>query len=360
MIFERIAPEQHDTLDGVPEPSETPRLVGHAPAADMLVAAYRAGKLPHALIFVGPVGIGKATLAFHLAHHLLKYPRPESSPETLAVPDPASPLFRQVAQGAHPSVLHLTRPFNERTKAYKSVVTVDEIRKVSGFLSLTSHDGGYRIVIVDPADDMNASAANALLKNLEEPPARTLFVLIVHAPGSLLPTIRSRCQIVRLAPLDPGGLFQVLDAIGPAAAAGTENEAARAALAGRAGGSVRNAILLTQYGGLEISEALDALVRSRRADVGGMHRLADAVAGRGQAIPFDIFNRHALDLLSAGASEAALAGDLGRAKALTDAWQAAREAVVETETYNLDKKQHALIMIDRLNSALRLDFPGRM
>ncbi|RUW17149.1 DNA polymerase III subunit delta', partial [Mesorhizobium sp. M1E.F.Ca.ET.041.01.1.1] len=211
MIFERIAPEQHDTLDGVPEPSETPRLIGHAQAAGMLAAAYRAGKLPHALILTGPLGIGKATLAFHLAHHVLKYPDFTAAPGTLAVPDPASSLFRLIATGAHPSVLHLTRPANDKTKSFKTVLTVDEIRKVSRFLSMTSHDGSYRVVIVDPADDMNTNAANALLKNLEEPPARTLFILIVHAPGSLLPTIRSRCQMVRLTPLAADELMAVLE-----------------------------------------------------------------------------------------------------------------------------------------------------
>ncbi|TIX84318.1 MAG: DNA polymerase III subunit delta' [Mesorhizobium sp.] len=301
MIFERIAPEQHDTLDGVPEPSETPRLVGHGQAATMLASAYRSGKLPHALIFVGPVGIGKATLAFHLAHHLLKHPASEQAPEVLAVPDPASSLFRQIATGAHPSVLHLTRPPNDKTKSFKTVVTVDEIRKVSRFLSLTSHDGSYRVVIVDPADDMNTNAANALLKNLEEPPARTLFILIVHAPGSLLPTIRSRCQMVRLTPLDAESLMRVLE-----------------------------------------------------SDVAGAYRLAEAVAGRDQAIQFDIFNRRALDLLSTGASQAALAGDLARAKTLSDTWHEALNAISETDTYNLDKKQHALTMIDRLNSAMRM------
>ena len=115
MIFERIAPEQHDTLDGVPEPSETLRLVGHEQAAAMLAAAYRSGKLPHALIFAGPVGIGKATLAFHLAHHLLKYPAFDQAPDMFAVPDPASPVFRQIATGAHPGVLQLTRPLNDKT-----------------------------------------------------------------------------------------------------------------------------------------------------------------------------------------------------------------------------------------------------
>lgn len=351
MIFERIAPEQHDTLDGVPEPSETLRLVGHEQAAAMLAAAYRSGKLPHALIFAGPVGIGKATLAFHLAHHLLKHPAFETAPDMFAVPDPASPLFRQIATGAHPGVLHLTRPLNDKTKSFKTVVTVDEIRKVNRFLSLTSHDGSYRVVIVDPADDMNTNAANALLKNLEEPPSRTLFILIVHAPGSLLPTIRSRCQMVRLSPLDPGSLMSVLETVEPPPPV---DPAARAALAERAGGSARNAILLTQYGGLEIAGTLDALVTAGKSDVAGAYRLAEAVAGRDQAIQFDIFNRRALDLLSAGASDAALAGDLKRAKTLSDTWHEALNAISETDTYNLDKKQHALTMIDRLNSAMRM------
>ena len=101
-MFERLAPEQHDTLDGVPEPSENPRLFGHEQAAAMLAAAYRAGKLPHALLFARPAGIGKATLAFHLAHHLLKFPSNGAAPDALAEPDPASSLFRQIAIGAHP------------------------------------------------------------------------------------------------------------------------------------------------------------------------------------------------------------------------------------------------------------------
>jgi DNA polymerase-3 subunit delta' len=351
MIFERIAPEQHDTLDGVPEPAETPRLIGHATAAGMLAGAYRTGKLPHALIFAGPQGIGKATLAFHMAHHLLRYPDFRTAADTLAVPDPASSLFRQIATGAHPSVLHLTRPANDKTKSFKTVLTVDEIRKVSRFLSMTSHDGSYRVVIVDPADDMNINAANALLKNLEEPPARTLFILIVHAPGSLLPTIRSRCQMVRLAPLAADELMAVLENVEPPP---PDDPAARAALAERAGGSARNAILLTQYGGLEIAGALDTLVAARKPDITGAHRLAEAVAGRDQAIQFDIFNRRALDLLSSAASEAALSGDLARAKNLSEAWHEALNTISEAETYNLDKKQHALTMIDRLNSAMRM------
>lgn len=350
-MFERIAPEQHDTLDGIPEPSENPVLFGHAEAASMLAAAYHSGKLPHALLFAGPLGVGKATLAFHLAYHLLKFARHESAPVELAKPDPQSALFRQIAIGAHPSVLHLTRPLNEKTKGFKTVVTVDEIRRVNRFLSMTSHDGGYRVVIVDPADDMNVNAANALLKNLEEPPSRTVFILISHSPGGLLPTIRSRCQMVRFAPLEQGDLVAALSTFDVQP---PSDEPSRVALAERSGGSVRMAILLTQYGGLEIAEATDTIVRAQNLDIAAAHRLADAVAGRDRAIQFDIFNRHLLDILSGAASAAALRGDAASADRYSQDWQEIRVAVEETETYNLDRKQHALNMIVRLQDTFRM------
>jgi DNA polymerase-3 subunit delta' len=345
MSFERLAPEQHDSLDGVPEPAENPRLVAHEAEAARLAAAYRAGKLHHALILSGPRGIGKATFAFHLAHHLLTFPDRAAAPETLATPEPASPLFRMIASGAHPGILYLARPLNEKTKAFRTAVTVEEIRRVNRFLSMTSHDGGYRIVIIDPADDMNSSAANALLKNLEEPPARTLFVLISHAAGGLLPTIRSRCQTVRLHGLRPDELGRVLASLGMAA---TD----LAALAERAGGSVREAILLTEYGGLEIANALETIAGAGRFDIIAAAKLADAVAGRDQAIPFALFNAHALDHLGARASQAALEGDLARAEALSALWQEASRTIAETETYNLDKRQHAIGLMRRLQGAL--------
>jgi DNA polymerase-3 subunit delta' len=350
-MFERIAPEQHDTLDGIPEPSENPHLIGHSGVSTMLAAAYSAGKLPHALLFCGPLGIGKATLAFHLAHHLLSYPDHRSAPPDIEEPDPRSALFRQIAIGAHPSVLHLTRPANDKTKGFKTVVTVDEIRRVNRFLSMTSHDGGYRIVIVDPADDMNTNAANALLKNLEEPPARTVFVLIAHSPGSLLPTIRSRCQIVRLQPLAQVDLAAALSAIGVQP---PDDEQARRFLTDRSGGSVRLAILLTQYGGLEIAEATDRLVRAESLDIIGAHKVADAISGRDSGVQFDIFNRHALQLFSDGASTAAMQGDIARANRYSQVWDESREAIREAETYNLDRKQHALNLIARLHETFRM------
>lgn len=346
-VEERIAPEQHDTLSGIAEPAENPELVGHVEAQRMLTAAQRAGRLPHAIVLAGPQGIGKATFAFAFARHLLS--------DEAAGPDglfnrigSETPLFRQVASGAHPAVLHLTRPANERTKGFKTVLSVDEIRRIGRFLSMTSGNGTYRIVIIDPADDMRAASANALLKNLEEPPSRTVFVLIAHSAGALLPTIRSRCQIMRLAPLGPAELAEVLAMADQL----PDDERAREALVARAEGSARAAIVLQQYGGVEIAAALDALAAGRM-DIAASHRLADAVSGRDSAIQLDVFNGRALEILAEAAARAAEAGDVKRAKNLSDAWHLARIAISETATYNLDQKQHALTMISRLNNALK-------
>lgn len=353
MTFVRIAPEQHDTIPEVPEPSEHTMLVGHDDAVRHLADAYAAGRLHHALLLAGPSGIGKATLAFRLACHLLSHPDPATAPRSgFTVPDPGSPLFRQVAQGAHPAVLHLTRPLNERTKGFRSVVTVEEIRRVNRFLGMTSHDGGYRVAIVDPADDMNASAANALLKNLEEPPARTLFVLISHSPGALLPTIRSRCQVIKLKPLADGQVLDVLRGLGAGLPPDGEGQAA---LASRAGGSVREALILSQFGGLEIAEAIAGVVSSGRFPVADALRVADAVSARDGSTAFSIFNQTALDAIAADAARSAAEGDPAAANRLSELWSDAARAISETDTYNLDRKQHAMGLLRRMHQSM-----GRM
>jgi DNA polymerase-3 subunit delta' len=350
MTFTRLAPEQFDTIPDIAEPAENPLLLGHDEAGTHVAAAYQGGRLHHGLLLAGPSGIGKATFAFHLAEHLLRHPVGQQAPAMLSPRDPESPLFRQIAQGAHPSVLHLTRPLNDKTKSFKSAVTVDEIRRIGRFLSMTSHDGSWRVVIVDPADDMNANAANALLKNLEEPPPRTQFVLIAHSPGGLLPTIRSRCHLVRLKPLEPETLLTVLDRLD---AGVPETAAGRAALAARAGGSVREALLLTRYGGLDIAEAIAKTVAARDFPVAEAWRVAEAVGGRDAAVQFSIFNQNVLDTVSGWARQAAGDADLAAAARLSELWREIAKLTAETETYNLDKRQHAMGMLRRMWQAAR-------
>lgn len=346
---ERLAPEQYDTLPDIPEPRENPFRAGHDEIAGRIATAYRAGKLHHALLFAGPAGVGKATLAFHIAHHLLANRDAASAHESIVEPDPASGLWRQIASGAHPGILHLARPFDDKRKLFKTVITVEEVRRVSRFLSHTAHDGGYRVVIVDPADDMNTAAANALLKNLEEPPRKTLFILVSHSPGRLLPTIRSRCQVHRFAPLGHEDLERVLRAVG---AELPQDAAGRSALFDLAQGSARTAFLLTQYGGLEIATATDEVIDAPSFDVLAADKIAQALAGRDASIQFDIFNRHAAERVARAASASAQTGDSGRATRLSELWSETASTIRDTETYNLDKRQHVMGLLHRLNADL--------
>ncbi|MDZ5697716.1 DNA polymerase III subunit delta' [Chelativorans sp. M5D2P16] len=348
-MFERIAPEQHDTLPDIPEPAENPILVGHDSARSMLAGAYRAGKLHHALLLAGPRGIGKATLAFHLALHLFTHPDHAMAPDNLDATDPGTQAFRLLAQGAHPGLLHLTRPYSERDKKFRTVITVDEIRRVNRFLSMTASDGGYRVVIVDPADDMNTSAANALLKNLEEPPPRTLFILIAHSFGRLLPTIRSRCQTIKLQPLGAEGLEELLHRLGMELPPG---EKERRLLIERSGGSVRSAVLLTQFGGLEIAAAVEKILGGRTLDVAESFLLAEATIGRDRQVQFDLFNRIAHDRAADAAAQAAEDGQVEQAARLAVLWEELAADTREMEVFNLDRKQHVMGTMQRLHAAL--------
>lgn len=349
MSFARIGPERHDSLDGIPEPSEHALFVGHAEQARLMADAHRAGRLHHGLLFSGPAGIGKATLAFRLALHLLAHPRGANAPETLATPDPSSPAFRLVAQAAHPSVLHLARPFDEKTKKFKTVLSVDEVRRVGRFLSMTAHDGGWRIVIVDPADDLNAAAANALLKNLEEPPPRTVFVLVAHQPGRLLPTIRSRCQSITFAPLADAELTQVFAGLGLSLPPQADR---RETLLRKAAGSVRAAIMLTEYGGLDIADAVDGLLAERRFSATAAARIADAVSGRDKEQQFGLFADHLEQVLAGTAASLAEKRDTARAERLAAAWSEFGRSTAEAEAYNLDRRQHVSGSLMRAHQAL--------
>ncbi|MET0259003.1 MAG: AAA family ATPase, partial [Methylobacterium sp.] len=188
----------HDDLDDVSPPSATLRLRGRVVEWAELDGAFRSGRMHHAWLLQGPRGIGKASTAFAFARRVLgAQPLAETGDSAF---EEADPTVRQIAQGSHPNLLHLDRPPVDRGEGFRTQITVDEIRRLNQFFRATA-GGGWRVAIVDPADDLNRSAANALLKTLEEPPERSIFLIVNHMPGRLLPTIRSRCRVLRFAPL---------------------------------------------------------------------------------------------------------------------------------------------------------------
>ncbi|MDB5407625.1 MAG: polymerase delta prime subunit [Rhodospirillales bacterium] len=268
----------------VPEPRDNPFLTGHDEAESRLLESFTAGKLPHAIILGGPRGIGKATLAFRLARFLLSQPATSPGPDLFGAPpappasltlSPEAPVFKRIAAGGHADLMTVERGIDPKRKdRLRSEIVVDDTRDVAGFLRLTSAEGGWRIVIVDSADEMNRNAANALLKILEEPPRNSLLMLISHNPGRLLATIRSRCRKLVLKPLSEETVVDLLGRYRPEIA----GDEARA-LARLAEGSIGRAIALADAGGIDLYRGLLKLLgRLPDLDAPTLHAFADTLA----------------------------------------------------------------------------------
>src|SRR6185295_1348470 len=195
-----VEADEPDRIEGFAHPRETYELIGQDEALVRAARGIRQGRPPQALMIAGPPGIGKATLAYRIARYLLRYGATAEGPADLSVPA-GDVVARQIEAQSHPGLLVLRRPVNEKTGKLMTVLPIDEIRRLRNFFQLSSTSGGWRVAIIDSADEMNDNAANALLKILEEPPPRAMLMLVAHAPGRQLPTIRSRTQRLDLKPL---------------------------------------------------------------------------------------------------------------------------------------------------------------
>ena len=251
-------PNDSDRIEGFAHPRETFALLGQDVALGRAARALRAGRPPSAWLITGAPGVGKATLAYRIARYLLAYGATDAGPDDLSVLHD-NPAARQVVAQSHPGLLILKRAINPKTGKLMTVLSVDEIRKLADFFGMTSGAGGWRVAIVDTADDMNDNAANALLKMLEEPPANAMLLLLSNTPGRLLPTIRSRCQRLDLRPLDDATLDKALAQHLPQMPA-TE----RAALARLSGGSIGAALTLATGDGAELAQEADRLIEQAR------------------------------------------------------------------------------------------------
>lgn len=274
---------QPDRIDGAPHPRDTPRLFGQDAAQAAFLEAFNSGHLHHAWLITGPKGTGKATLAWSIARFLLATPKDDGDGlfgapppvESLAI-DPEHPTARRLRAGSDSGLFVLKRPYDDKAKRLRQEITVEEARKMKSFFALSSADGGRRVVIVDAADELNTSAANAILKILEEPPRDTTILMVAHQPSALLPTIRSRCRELRLAPLSTGDIARALQQ------AGIDPEGQTDALAALAAGSAGEAVRLSLLEGPKLYAELIRLFETLpRLDRARGLALADAAAMRG-------------------------------------------------------------------------------
>ena len=233
-----------------PSPRENSILIGQDNAERAVLEALAGGRLHHAWLITGPEGVGKATLAYRFARRLF-------AGGAAASLDMAAthPVFRRVAMGSHADLLTVEREWDEKKKRMKKNIAAETVRQIPGFLHLTPAEGGWRVVIVDGAEDMNAHSANALLKVLEEPPSRAVLMLISATPGRLLPTIRSRCRHLALDSLSQADLLRTLALYLPDL---SPTEAQR--LAALADGSPGRALALAEQGGLLIGALVEEVL----------------------------------------------------------------------------------------------------
>ncbi|MFD1694245.1 DNA polymerase III subunit delta' [Roseibium aestuarii] len=343
-----------DALEGLPLPREQQHLHGHAETEQALLAAYRSPRLHHAWILGGPKGIGKATLAFRFARFIMTHPdrfAPDVAAATsLAVP-PGHVVSRQIAGGAHPNILHLRRPWDTKNKRFKTDLPVDEIRRTVSFFGTTASDRAWRLCIVDSADEMNASSANALLKILEEPPERCLFLVLSHAPGRLLPTIRSRCRRLDMAPLKDEDILAGLQDLVPEDL--PADPAARQTLIGFADGSLRSALGLLSGDGLAINSGFVQLADGAASlDVARLHALAEMIAARGQEDNWNNFLHVARQWIHAR-MRAERGQPPARLASWADLWEKTNRAAADAEALNLDRKQVVLDVFRNLSRLMR-------
>jgi DNA polymerase-3 subunit delta' len=284
-------------------------------------------------------------LAYRVARYLLAFGASSRGPEDLAVPEKDG-VTLQVAANAHPGLLVLKRAYNEKTGKLRTELTVDEVRKLSGFFGMTSGAGGWRVAIIDTADDMNVNAANALLKMLEEPPSNAMLLLLSNAPGRLLPTIRSRCQRLQLRPLSDEVLAKELAVRLPDMKTPERN-----ALVQIAGGSLGLALQLSSGDGLSMArDAAKLIDEAKSPDVPAIVALAERVNKMKDGL--DTLGGFLAQAMSDRIRHKAEAGAPGMDRWIA-AWEATQETISRTTGLNLEPRQTMLNVSRGLERAAR-------
>jgi len=341
--------EESDVFAGAPHPRFATRLVGHAAAEAQLLEGYRNGRLAHAWLIAGRQGVGKATLAWRFAKFVLSHPDPAASAvrdaRDLAVAE-GQPVARQLEALAHPDFALFRRSWDAKSKKLFTEIRIDDVRAGMQVFHMAAAFGGWRVAIVDCADDLNRNSANALLKIIEEPPPKSLILILAHRLGAVLPTIRSRCRRLMLEPLSPREIETVISGLGePWAEAGAGGIADAAA---RANGSVWEALNRLDPGARKIGGLIEsALLRLPKGDGRANIRLAEAVAQRSAEADFQ---RVLLAIYDWIAAEGHKPPSPARLEAIADLWDTIRASVREAEALNVDRRALVLAMFEEISA----------
>ncbi len=352
-----------------PQPRDNPQFTGHDGAEKILLDAFNGKRLPHAWLITGQRGIGKATLAYRFARHVLSVGGEASSlfGDSAPVSDmyvaPTDPVFLRMASHGHADFLSIEPTVNAKTKKMRTEIVIDDVRAIGGFFSLTPAEGGWRVVVIDSADEMNRNAANAVLKALEEPPKKALILLVSHAPGRLLPTLRSRCRKLALKPLADDTVEVLLKNAYPELPPQDALE-----LAHLSDGSIGRALELQDQGGLVLYRELMTLLGSLPdLDISALHTLAAKIGKAGADRAFITFGdllRAWLGRLILSLSKGGGAGDteqvlfdrlatLGSLDRWLEVWDKSNHLLARTDAINLDRRQVTIQILLALATAAR-------
>ena len=339
----------------------------------LLLDAWRSGRLAHGWLIHGPPGIGKATLAYRFARFVLSGGGAGGlfgdGAQGLAM-DPDDPVFRRIAAGGHGDLMAVEKSYDDKRKRFRDEIVVADVRAIASFMRLTSSEGGWRVVVVDSADEMNLIAANAILKILEEPPDKSLLLLVSHSPSRLLPTIRSRCRALAMRPLAEDTALALLSRHRPGLA-----PLEAAALARLAEGSPGRALRLADAGGLALYGEIVGLLAGGGLDVAALHGLAERVARPNARDAYgalmELLSQWITGLVRLGATRASadeiahkavIEGEgavierlLARAslEQWIEVWEKIGRLVADVERVNLDRKQVVITAFSALAAAAR-------